>query len=104
MMLKNSIKGERIMNGKIRMIGRILAACALCLFLVQGAWAGTAHEENKARDKAARMELKALHQKEKTAKSPEERGMIRAQRQEKAKQMQLAKQTERAAAAKKGVK
>ena len=93
------------MKGKIRTIGRILAACVLCIFLAQSAIAGTIHQENKARNKAARMELKALHQKEKTAKSPEERTAIRAQRQEKRQQMLQAQQTERtAAAAKKGVK
>ena len=85
------------MDGKIRMIGRILAACALGLFLVQGALAAPAQNENRAAERKLQMELKALHQQERTATSPEERSAIRAQMKEKGHQALEAKKSRDAA-------
>jgi len=81
-MKNNIIKGET-MEGKIKMVCRILAACALGLFLVQGAMAAPAQRANREANRTLRMELKALHKQEKAAKSPEERSAIRAQMMEK---------------------
>jgi hypothetical protein len=71
------------MDGTIRTICRILAACILGLFLVQGAMAAPTQSDSRTADRTLRLELKALHQKEKAAKSPEERSAIRAQMREK---------------------
>jgi len=83
------------MDGKIRMVCRILAACALCLFLVQGAMAGTAHEASKAADRALFAQLKALKQKEKASQSADERTAIRAQMMQLRHQALLAKRAQR---------
>jgi hypothetical protein len=85
------------MDGKIRMIGRILAACALGLFLVQGALAAPAQNESRVAERNLQMELKALHQQERAAKSPEERSAIRAQMKEKRHQALEAKKSRGAA-------
>ena len=67
------------MDGKIRVICRIFTACALCLFLAQGAMAGTAHKNSKAADRALFTQLKSLRQKEMASKSADERTAVRAQ-------------------------
>ena len=86
------------MEGKIRMICRILAACVLCLFLAQGAMAGTAHKAGKAADRALFTQLKALKQKEKASQSADERTAIRA------KMIQLRHQAREAKRAQRSVK
>jgi hypothetical protein len=90
------------MDGKIRMICRILAACVLCLFLVQGAMAGTSHKASKAADRALFTKLKALKQKEKASKSADERTAIRAQMMELRHQARMTKRAQRSV--KRGVK
>jgi len=90
------------MNGKIRTISRILAVCALGVFLAQGAMAAPAHRVSKAADRTLRMELKSLHQQERMATSPEERSAIRAKMMEKRHQALAAKHSLRSA--KRGVK
>jgi len=85
------------MDGKIRMICRILAACVLCLFLAQGAMAGTTHKAGKAADRAFFTELKALRQKEKASQSADERTAIRAQMMQVRHQALVAKRAQRAA-------
>jgi len=86
------------MDGKIRMMCRILAACVLCLFLAQGAMAGTAHKAGKAADRALFTQLKALKQKEKASQSADERTAIRA------KMIQLRHQAREAKRAQRSVK
>jgi len=90
------------MNGKIRMICRILAVCILGVFLAQGAMAAPAQRASKAADRTLRTELKALHQQERASKSPAERSAIRAQMMEKRHQALVAKKAQRSA--KRGVK
>ncbi|PKN37687.1 MAG: hypothetical protein CVU62_08150 [Deltaproteobacteria bacterium HGW-Deltaproteobacteria-2] len=90
------------MDGKIRVTCRIMAACALGLFLVQGAMAAPAERASKAADRTLRTELKALHQQEKIAKSPEERSAIRAQMMEKRHQALMERKAQRSV--KRGVK
>ena len=85
------------MDGKIRMVCRILAACALGVFLVQGAMAAPAERASKAADRTLRMELKALRQQERVAQSPEERSAIRAQMNEMRHQALVAKRFQRSA-------
>jgi hypothetical protein len=85
------------MDGKIRMICRILAAFALCLFLTQGAMAGTAHQASKAADRALFTQLKALRQKEMASQSADERTAIRAQMMQLRHQALLAKRAQRSA-------
>ena len=85
------------MDGKIRMMCRILAACVLCLFLAQGAMAGTTHKAGKAADRAFFTELKALRQKEKASQSADERTAIRAQMMQVRHQALVAKRAQRAA-------
>jgi hypothetical protein len=85
------------MDGKIRVICRILAACALCLFLVQGAMAQTTHQAKKAADRALRMELRSLKQQEKAALSADQRTAIRAQMIQLRHQALLAKRSQRKA-------
>lgn len=93
------------MDGKIKMICRILAACALGVFLVQGAMAAPAQRESKAADRTLRTELKALHQQERASKSPAERSAIRAQMKEKRHQARMAKNAQHISrTAQKGVK
>ena len=86
------------MDGKIRMMCRILAACVLCLFLAQGAMAGTTHKAGKAADRALFTQLKALKQKEKASQSADERTAIRA------KMIQLRHQAREAKRAQRSVK
>ena len=83
------------MDGKIRMICRILAACVLCLFLAQGAMAGTTHKAGKAADRALFTELKALRQKEKASQSADERTAIRAKMMQLRHQARVAKRAQR---------
>lgn len=90
------------MDGKIRVTCRIMAACALGLFLAQGAMAAPAERASKAADRTLRTELKALHQQEKIAKSPEERSAIRAQMMEKRHQALMERKAQRSV--KRGVK
>jgi len=85
------------MDEKIRMMCRILAACVLCLFLAQGAMAGTTHKAGKAADRAFFTELKALRQKEKASQSADERTAIRAQMMQVRHQALVAKRAQRAA-------
>jgi len=93
------------MDRKIRTICRILAACALGIFLVQGAMAAPAQRDSKTADRTLRTELKTLHQQEKAAKTPEERAAIRAQMKEKRHQAHAAKNAQSAQrAAQRGVK
>ena len=90
------------MEHKVRTICRILAACALGVFLVQGAMAAPAERASKAADRTLRTKLKALHQQERVAKSAKERSAIRAQMKVKRHQALVVKRSQRAA--KRGVK
>ena len=100
-MKNNIIKGET-MEEKIRMVCRILAVCALGLFLVQGAMAAPDQRVSREANRTLRMELKTLHQQEKVAKSPEERSAIRAQMKEKRHQALVERKAQRSV--KRGVK
>jgi hypothetical protein len=58
--------------------------------------AAPTQSDSRTADRTLRLELKALHQKEKSAKSPEERSAIRAQMREKRHQALEAKKVQHA--------